>query len=234
MKPFKSFIEESLIKNLTLKYHNKLNPKLWKGDQLKDGLVEVLIKNAYEFAKYSGVSKSRIKDIVITGGNVNYNYTKFSDVDVHLMCDVSGLNSDKLYEKKVSWTASHKNLKVAGYPIEFYAANDKDHFPNGQGVYSILENRWLIVPKHLDHVDVLRDPKVIDKINHHVKYIRTLLKSGTDEEIKAYKDRLRTMRGAGLHHGGEFSVENVVYKDLRNRGLLEKLNNKIHQKDDKV
>lgn len=234
MKPFQSFIEESLIKQLTLKYHNKLNPKLWKKDQLKDGLAEVLVKKAYEFAAYSGVGRSRIKDIVITGGNVNYNYTKFSDVDVHLMCDVNGLNSDKLYEKKVSWTTSHKNLKVAGYPIEFYAADDKDHFPNGQGVYSVLENRWLIVPKHLDHVDVLRDPKVVDKINHHVKYIRTLIKSGTDEEIKAYKDRLHTMRGAGLHHGGEFSVENVVYKDLRNRGLLDKLNKKIHHTDDKV
>jgi hypothetical protein len=145
------------------------------------------------------------------------------------MCDVSGLDSDKLYEKKVSWTASHKDLKIAGYPLEFYAANDKDHFPKGQGVYSILENRWLIVPKHLDHLDILRDPKVIDKINHYVKYIRTLLKSGTDEQIKAFKDKLHTMRGAGLQHGGEFSVENIVYKDLRNRGLLDKLNAKIHK-----
>jgi hypothetical protein len=234
MKSYTEFLEESLIKQLTLKYHNRLNPKIWKGDQLRDGFAEKLVEKAYEFASYSGVSKGRIKDIVITGGNVNYNYTKFSDIDVHLMCDVSGLDSDKLYEKKVSWTASHKNLKVAGYPIEFYAANDKDHFPNGQGVYSILENKWLIVPKHLDHVDVLRDPKVIDKINYYVKYIRTLLKSGTEAEIKAFKDKLHTMRGSGLHHGGEFSVENVVYKDLRNRGLLDKLNAKIHHKGEEV
>jgi hypothetical protein len=234
MKSYTEFLEESLIKQLTLKYHGKLNPKLWKGDQLRDGLAKVLVDKAYEFASYSGVSRSRIKDIVITGGNVNYNYTKFSDVDVHLMCDVSGLDSDKLYEKKVSWTDNHKNLKVAGYPIEFYAANDKDHFPKGQGVYSILENKWLIVPKHLDHVDVLRDPKVIDKINYYVKYIRTLLKSGTEADIRAFKDKLHTMRGAGLHHGGEFSVENVIYKDLRNRGLLDKLNAKIHNTDEEV
>jgi aminoglycoside phosphotransferase (APT) family kinase protein len=37
------------------------------------------------------------------------------------------------------------------------------------------------------------------------------------------------MRGAGLQHGGEFSVENVLYKDRRNRGLLDKLNAKIHK-----
>jgi hypothetical protein len=228
MQSFKNFIEESLIKHLTLKYHGKLNPKIWSKDQLKDGIAEALVKKSYEFAAYSGVSKSRIKDIVITGGNVNYNYTKFSDIDVHLMCDVTGLDSDKLYDKKVSWTESHKDLKISGYPIEFYAANNKDHFPNGQGVYSILENKWLIVPKHLDHVDILRDPKVIDKINHYVKYVKTLLKSGTEADIKAFKEKLHTMRQSGLQHGGEFSVENVLYKDLRNRGLLDKLNTKLH------
>lgn len=228
MENFKNFIDESLIKQLTLKYHGRLNPKLWKGDQLREGFAEILVKKAYEFASYSGVSKSRIKDIVITGGNVNYNYTKFSDIDIHLMCDLSGLDSDKLYDKKVTWTNSHKQLKIAGYPMEFYCADNKEHFPNGQGVYSIMFNKWLIVPKHLDHVDVLHDPKVIEKVNHYVKYIKQLIKSGTEKEIKDFKEKLHNMRSSGLHHGGEFSVENVLYKDLRNRGLLDKLNKKVH------
>jgi hypothetical protein len=77
-------------------------------------------------------------------------------------------------------------------------------------------------------VDILRDPKVLDKINHYVKYVKTLLKSGTEADIKAFKEKLHTMRQSGLQHGGEFSVENVLYKDLRNRGLLDKLNTKLH------
>ena len=234
MLSFSEYLEESLIKKLTLKYHATLNKKLWKHDQLKDGIGDLLIRKAYEFASYSGVSRNRIKDIVITGGNVNYNYTKFSDIDVHLMCDVEGLDSDKLYDKKVKWTAEHKSFKVIGYPAEFYAANNKEHFPKGQGVFSLLQNKWLIVPKHLDHLEVLHDPKVLDKINYYVNFIKTLLKDNDEKAIKAFKDKLWRMRSAGLHHGGEFSVENVIYKDLRNRGLLDKLNAKVHDKGEEA
>ena len=39
------------------------------------------------------------------------------------------------------------------------------------------------------------------------------------------KDRLRTMRAAAIEQGGEFSFENLVFKDLRNRGYLNKLSN---------
>ena len=81
----------------------------------------------------------------------------------------------------------------------------------------------MIVPKHLDHVDTLNDPKTQDKIEHAIKYIKWLLKEGTLEEIEEYREKLHTGRAAGLHDAGEFSIENVMYKDLRNRGLLDKL-----------
>lgn len=221
MLSFSQYLEEKI--KLTLKYHDKLNAKLWKKDQLDPKVVDLLLDKAYDFAKFSNVDKSRIKDIVITGGNVNYNYTKFSDIDVHLMCDTSGLDSDELFEKKKEYSKKIADTKVAGYPLEFFAASNEEHYPKGQGVYSLLHNKWLIVPKHLDHVDTLSDPKTQDKIEHAIKYIKWLLKDGTLEEIEEYREKLHTGRAAGLHDAGEFSIENVMYKDLRNRGLLDKL-----------
>ena len=41
------------------------------------------------------------------------------------------------------------------------------------------------------------------------------------------------MRKAGLEKGGEFSVENIVFKKLRNNNLLQKLKDQIKISFDK-
>jgi len=43
--------------------------------------------------------------------------------------------------------------------------------------------------------------------------------------ITALKDKIKCMRRSGLGKGGEYSVENLSFKMLRNAGYLEKLNN---------
>jgi len=64
-----------------------------------------------------------------------------------------------------------------------------------------------------------------------IKYIKDPLKSGNDKEkqdkIMDLKVKFWKGRTAGLKREGEFSQENVIYKDLRNRGLIDKLNNKV-------
>ena len=37
------------------------------------------------------------------------------------------------------------------------------------------------------------------------------------------KDKLRDMRSSAIQRGGEFAVENLVFKELRNRGYLDKM-----------
>lgn len=215
---------------LTLKYHNKLNLKIWNGDKLKPELHDKLMDNAAKFCKYSGVDQKRIKDIVFTGSCANFNYTKFSDIDCHIVCDTSGLDDDKLYDKKKAWTESRK-LEFAGYPLEFYIHNANTPLPSDQGMYSLQSNSWERKPVHLKNVKVLEDPKVIDKVQFYIKYIKDLLKGDNDKEnhdkIMDLKVKFWKGRTAGLHREGEFSQENVIYKDLRNRGLIDKLNKKV-------
>lgn len=196
----------------------------------KDGIRDYLLQRAKEFAEFSGVSLDRVKDVVMTGGNTNFNYTKFSDIDVHLMCDITGLDTEALYDKKVEWTFQEADVKLEGYPVEFYVQDDSSHMPLGQGVYSILYDRWEVVPKHLDNIEVLSDKNVAEKIKGYIRYIKKwLLKEGSVEEILDFKEKLWKMRSAGLEQGGEFSVENIVYKDLRNRGLVDKLNKRLRE-----
>ena len=226
MFSFRDFLTEL---RLTIKYHNKLNPAIFtKGNYLSDDDTSLLVSKAWEFVKFSGIDKERVTDIVFTGSNANFNYTKFSDVDVHVMCDESGLDPKEIYKKKVEWAKSHKDLKLGKYPIEMYIQDTTEHWPQGQGVYSLLQRKWLVEPVHLGTIDVLNDPKTEEKIDHEIKTIKQLIKNGTKQAILAFKERMWRMRSAGLESGGEFSLENITYKDLRNRGLIDKLNDKLH------
>ncbi len=225
MLSFKQYLAESI--KLTLQYHDTLNKKIWESDQPVKGIRDYLLKHAYEFVKYSGIPKDTIKDIVMTGGNANFNYTKYSDIDVHILCDITKEKADSLYTKKANWTKEHPEIKFADYPVEYYIQQYKEKIPEGQGEYSLIQDKWLIVPKHLDKVAIMDDPNVKIKIEHQIAIIKDLLKTGTEKQIQVYKNKLWRMRSEGLEKAGEFSVGNCVYKDLRNRGLVDKLNDHL-------
>lgn len=215
---------------LTLQYHGSLNPKVWHNNKLDPKFQQQLVDTAYKFAKFSGVDKKRIRDMVFTGSNANFNYTKFSDIDVHIVTDISGLDEDKLYEKKVAWANKHK-MEHNGYPLEFYIHDQKQDLPSDQGQYSVLQGIWTAKPAHIKNAKkILNSPTTINKVQHYIKLVEDLLKGkDNDDDIIDFKMKMWKGRTAGLHRGGEFSVENIIYKDLRNRGLIDKLNKKLHK-----
>ena len=224
----RSFIEYITEFKLTLKYHKVLNSEIWHENKLEEKDKIFILSHAYDFVKHSGINKKYIKDIVFTGSSANFNYTKYSDVDIHIMVEGINAKSDALYDKKVKWTETHKNLKLGKYPLEFYIQDNHEHFPDGQGVYSLLKNKWLVQPKHLSNVSkILKDPKTITKVEYNIKYAQSLIDNGTKEAIQNYKDKLYKLRTAGLNAEGEFSVENIVYKELRNRSYVDKLNKRL-------
>ena len=65
----------------------KLNTDIWDGNVLKNEVRERLLEIAEEFVKFINVEleMSDIEDIIFTGSLANYNYTKFSDIDVHVL-----------------------------------------------------------------------------------------------------------------------------------------------------
>lgn len=221
MMTFKQYLREKF--RLTLQYHDELNPKLWEGDSLKEELRERLLEEGYEFADFCGISRESVKDIVLTGGNANFNYTRFSDIDVHVIYDQSPLTQDQLHDKKKEWSAIRPD-KIAGYSVELYAQPQDEEFRPGQGAYSLVNAAWITKPVHLDDTSILQDPAMISKVKAAMTKIKKLIKEGSAEEIHTYREQLRLMRAAGLAEpAGEFSVENILYKELRNRGFLEAL-----------
>lgn len=234
MKTFGEFINES--SDLTLRYHDQLNSKLWQGDKLKPEVREKLIEIGNAWAEFSNIPQEAIKDMILVGGNANFNYTDFSDIDLHLlvdkddMPDCPDLLDDYLKDKKQLWSLSH-DISIYGHDVELYAQDVNAEFPANQGVYSLTQDNWMVPPtKQEVNFD---DPNLIRKIEDYVNKINGLIDSNAeDESFKKLKKKFADMRKAGIKKAGEFSQENLIFKELRNKGYLDRMNQYIKSKED--
>ena len=223
---------------LTLQSHDKLNSKLWtKDSKLEPEVWRALNKIGKEWAKFANIPDDAIKDVIVTGGNANYNYTKFSDIDLHLVVDKDKIDcedilDDYLQSKKQLWALTH-DIKVKGQPVELYAQDHKDPFRKGQGIYSLQSNKWLQEPTKYE-ID-RNHPEVIRKVDELQSQIESLIDSNSDdtEAFKKMKERLKLMRSSAIEKGGESAPENLVFKELRNRGVLDKMNKYLRKIQDK-
>ena len=220
---------------LTIKSHDTLNPKLWKDETLDPDVWLALNKIAKEWANFANIPAASISDVIMTGGNANYNYTKYSDIDLHLVVDKSqikcdGLVDDYLQSKKQLWALTH-DITVKGQPVELYAQDRRDPFREGQGVYSISNRRWLQRPTYKKLSG--NDPAVEQKVGELERAINDLIDSKADiASFKRLKGRLKGMRSTAIEKGGEYAPENLAFKELRNRGTIEKMNNYLRKIED--
>ena len=71
----------------SFKVNNSLHPDVWTNEKLKPAIRKVLLKNAAVFMKELEITKDQIEDITLTGSMANFNWTKSSDLDLHLLLD---------------------------------------------------------------------------------------------------------------------------------------------------
>lgn len=217
-------VEEDVVDD-TVQYHDTLEPNVWQNGALKPEVRARLLTIAKEFIDSLNIDNFDALDIVLTGSMANYNYTKFSDFDLHVITDYDSLECAEIAEefyqsKKRIWNSSY-DIQIAGHDVELYV-EDEDDPPVSGGVYSILDNKWIKEPSHQSpNVDVRA---VRAKTREYIKKIKDALDGHLDaKKVQDLVKKLRDMRTAGLEKAGEFSVENLAYKTLRNAGVLDKL-----------
>jgi hypothetical protein len=209
--------------------NKRLNPRIWDDDSLDLEVEAKLMDIAEAFVEFVGVDLD-IVDYTITGSNANYTWTKHSDLDLHII--VKGSPSDderELYSaKKALWSEQH-TITIKGLPVECYVqGEDEPH--HSTGVYSIAKSKWLVEPKKVKpEVD---DAAVEAKKDGIMKAIEEAMVSKDLEKLRAVKEKITTMRKAGLERAGEWSVENLVFKILRNLGLIDEITDKIRELED--
>jgi hypothetical protein len=176
-----------------------------------------------------------VDDIRFTGSLANYNWSKFSDIDLHLYVDFNQFDDEdkevykELFQlKKTLFNTTH-NITVKGYEVELYAEDvNEKHFSTG--VYSVLFDEWVEKPVKEDvKVDknMLKNKaqSMMDKID---SVIETAKETNYDDAVKyidSFKEKLKKYRSSGLEKEGEFSYENLVFKVLRRNGYIDKLFN---------
>ena len=207
--------------------HGNLNPKLWIDDTLRNDLRKGFLKIAHHFYEFLEIHVP-IQDIILIGSNANYNWTKYSDIDLHIIVnyleigDNLHLVQNYLHAKKSVWNSNYP-LTFKGMNIELYAQDSNDNLHASVGIYSILNGKWIQKPN--SKIISIDDDAITQKTKSYEYEIDALSEKDPKLEFKI-KDlllRLRNLRSSGLEAEGEYSLENLAYKHLRNTGHIERL-----------
>ena len=209
--------------------NKNLNPKLWINGELRPEVAEKLRAIAQAFEEFIGVD-IKVIDYTITGSNANYTWTAHSDLDLHLI--VPGTASDEereLFSAKKSLWSEQRNITIKGLPVECYVqGEDEPH--HSTGVYSIARSKWIVEPKKVKpSVD---DAAIEAKKDGIMRMAEDALLSKDLVKLRSVKDKITQMRKAGLERAGEWSVENLVFKILRNLGIIDQIAEKIRELED--
>jgi hypothetical protein len=228
-------IDNKIIKSFALK--DQLCPEIFdtkpNGDQnLKNEIRDKLIEISDEFINFWGVDFF-IHDIMLTGSLANYNWSEYSDVDLHILVDVTEFGGTQIVNditkeffdaKKNAWNQLH-DVKIKGFDVEIYVQDiNEPHISTG--VYSVLNNEWVVKPSQKK--ESIDTQKILDKGEYFAKQIDDLIdslkknKNISDGESKL-RNKLKKFRKSGLDKGGEYSYENLTYKLLRRNGYLKKM-----------
>jgi hypothetical protein len=205
-----------------------------KSYKMRDDVKKRLLEISDNFIDSLGV-EFFIHDIVLTGSLSNYNWSEYSDVDLHIIIDYSDIKNNDGSEtfmniikeffdaKKNIWNEKH-DIKIKGFDVELYVQDvNEPHISSG--VYSVLNDEWVIEPKkETPNID---DRKILEKGEEFGKKIDDLINQEKDDtvlsKIEELRKKIKKFRQSGLESGGEYSYENLTFKLLRRNGYIEKL-----------
>jgi hypothetical protein len=226
----------------SFKINKILNPKVWESENsINPEIKETLIKIAKSY--YDSLELNvPISDIILTGSLANYNWSKYSDFDIHIVIDMNrfgdkkDLIKDLLGAKTRSWNDNH-NIKIKDYDVELYI-QDKNEEHHSTGIYSLMDEKWVLKPEKTTpkiNKNSIREKykKIVDTLND----IKKQYKKGNEETVTnrlgKLKDRIKKMRQSGLESGGEFSSENIAFKLLRRNEIMTQIGDLMDKSFDK-
>lgn len=228
------------VKLDSFKKEKHLAPKIWKGMLINYKVRLKLLDIADDFWDTCNLGWVKLRGIHLTGSICNFNWSKYSDIDLHLVVDFSDVSERKDFvqqyfdAKKNEWNNEHDNLKIYGFPVELYVEDINAETKSG-GLFNLETNAWIKVPSPDDvHSIELgkyeikeKSANIMTKIDDYYDLLNSTNDSDKllklNKKVQKLSKRLKNMRQFGLKRGGETDPLNIVYKVTRRMGYLDKL-----------
>ena len=207
-----------------------MNHDLFDGDTLKPEVKDKLLEIVDKFK--SNLKEDNIEldiiDILFVGSNASYNYTNESDIDLHIVADTSVYPdqeelAEKIYEAYKRIFNSKYDPLIYGHEVEIYVDSNENH-ANSNGVYS-LQTGWVKKPDN-DKIPEISDEllaKLEDLVNDYKDKYSNVDELKTVEEVDNAIDEIYKERQSSILKDGEYGIGNLLFKEIRNCGLLKSL-----------
>lgn len=213
----------------SIEVHDTLNPLLWNNNKLRTNIAEALKSIVLQYIDDSQFLKeSDIIDIELLGSNASFNYTKDSDIDLHIVVNMESISSDPALvqiacnaEKSV-FNKSY-NITVKGIDVELYV-EDVNAATASNGIYSLTKDEWIKFPVKMNIPDTTNNPDYNVLLGEWVKAAKDILNnSSSSSEITRFINEIYNLRRLSIMTEGEYGIGNLVFKEVRNQGLLQQL-----------
>lgn len=234
IKSIREFKKSDLEPTDSFIVNDTLNKDVWVDFTIKEDIREKLLEIANEFINTIH-GDFTIYDIVLIGSLASYNWSKYSDFDIHIVIDYTDINDDfELVEQYVDllgkrWNKSY-DITIYGYEVELYVEDKNVSRSHINGLYSILKDRWVIRPSSINNQEV--DTKLVerkavtimDKVDSmNLESIDTRYDELKIESDKIW-DKIKKSRRDGINSpDGEYALGNLVFKYLRRNGYIGKI-----------
>lgn len=211
-----------------LEVHQELNQKLFDGTDLKEEVKNKLLEIANTFIEGLDFPLN-VADIRFLGSNASYNYNEHSDIDLHIISNFDLVYVDKdilqqLYNASKNSFNNNHNITIKGIPVEIYI-EDMNSMNATNGSYSLLNDEWIKFPEPIEY----EIPDYSKELEDRKAEINQVLLSTNKEEIEYLINDIYLDRKDGLATNGEASIGNLVFKELRNLDLIQKLRDRYNE-----
>lgn len=219
---------------------NELNPDFWKNKRLDSRIRLKLLDIADDFTDFLNVDWVKPEDITMTGSLANYNWSDYSDIDLHIIIDYKKVDNrtefvaEYFKSKKEIWNNEHQNLTIFGFPVEVYV-QDKNEPHASSGVYSLERDKWIKEPEKLKNPKKKTLNKAGKNAAKWMNKIDNLMsryypdKTETEKEsilddLDDIFDEIKDNRRDAFERGeDEMNPDNLTFKVLRRNGYLDKI-----------
>lgn len=230
------FAESKQLTEAAIEVHETLNPKLWtKDNKLKPLVRNSLIRVVNKYIENSDIlTKEDVIDVELLGSNASYNYTENSDLDVHLVVNMEAVSCDPdLFQLACNAERSSFNrnydITIKGIEIEMYVEDVKASTASN-GIYSLYKDEWIKFPKPIEVPNYDNDEEYIALLDKWKTQAKEVLENAeTAFEVQDYINNLYNLRRTSIMVDGEYGKGNLVFKEIRNEGLLDALKQKQYE-----